>query len=300
MALNRSKLRNKYARVALRMCAGMLMLAVWPGHPIQAQEASPVHVYVAFDSALSPRFTTNAQSAVESELAASLAAVCANSDSLRHWTYDSTGDGLPKFQVSVFPRNGSYFLRVELKHKPTATAVTDRWEAELFSPEHLSARGLPMNLNWLAPVKAAFQGLLAPTSRPGREIFKALQSYVPLGTSVVMVPPEVAEGQPASVLPLAWEHYQDIATCHFLILFRKPTMLITLHASGTGGPLDFTPDAPHYKAIWVIHDSWQMGASAPVKIAEHLNDLAHLSGVPSEFYLDSSECSPAGLSLASN
>lgn len=300
MALNEWKPRNKSLGVALRLCAGMLALAVWLGQPAQAQDASPVHVHLSFDPILSPRFTNTTQSAVEGELSASLAAVCTNSDSLRHWTYDSTGDGVSQFQVSIFPRSGSYFLRVELKHAPAATIVTASWEAELFSPEDLSARGLPMNRNWIAPVKAAFQRMLTPTSKQGREILRALQNYVPLGTTVVMVPPDVAEGQPAAVLPLAWERYQDIATCHFVILFRKPTMLITLRASGTGGPLDFTPDAPHYKAIWVIHDSWQVGASTPVGIAAHLDDLARLNGVPNEFYLDPSECSPAGLSLAGN
>jgi len=30
----------KYAKVVLRMCAGILMLALWPGYPVRAQEAT--------------------------------------------------------------------------------------------------------------------------------------------------------------------------------------------------------------------------------------------------------------------
>jgi hypothetical protein len=279
------------------MCAGILMLALWPGYPVRAQEASPVHVHVAFDERLSPRFTTVAQSAVEAELSVSLAGICTNSELLRHWTYDSSGstaDDSPQIQVSVFPRNGSYFMGVKLKHKPPATtAVPNNWEAELFSPEYLSGHGgLPMNRYWIAPVKTAFQGLL-PLGSKGREILKALQTYVALGTSVVMVPPKLVEGsQAAAVLPLAFEHYQDIAMCQFRIVFHKPTMLITLHAAGAGGGLDLTPDAPQYKALLVLHKTWQMGALDPVDITQHLNDLAPLNEMPSEFYLDPQDCLP--------
>jgi hypothetical protein len=303
MRPNEWNLGNRYAKVVLRLCAGMLTLAVWLERPVQAQEAASVHVHFAFNPGLSPRFTTTAQSVVETELSASLAQVCANSESLRHWTYDFSGDDLPQFQISVFRGNGSYFLKVELKHKLPATDVTDHWEAELFSPEYLSAHGgLPMNRNWIAPVTTAFQSLLPPTSKSGREILKAMQTYVALGASVVIPRPELADGQPAAVLPLAWEHYQDISGCHFLILFRKPDTLITLRASGMAGPKDFTPDAPHYKAIWVVHNTWQMGALDQVEITEHLSDLAPLNEIPSEFYLDATkECTPVGgFTLANN
>src|SRR5689334_14557904 len=102
---------RRYTKVVLRLCASMLTLALWLGCPSWAQEASPVHVHVAFDERLSPRFTTTAQSAVEAELSTSLAAICTKSEFLRHWTYDSSGstaDDSPQIQVFVFPRNGSY------------------------------------------------------------------------------------------------------------------------------------------------------------------------------------------------
>lgn len=262
----------------------------------QAQDAPTVHVHFSYDSVLLPRFTP----AVVNELSAVLADVCGKSASTGHWTYDVKAVGEPRLEVSVFGRNGSYLLGTTLKHGNITSPLPDHWEAELFSPEYLTAHGLPMNRDWIAPIRSGFARMLPANTKSGKEILTALETFVSLGTSVVMLSPTASNGQPAAVLPLPWNHYQDIATCHFRILFHESTRLVTVHASGTGGPLDFTPDAPHYKAVWVIHELWQVGGTAPTNIALHLDELAHLGGVPSEFYLEPTECSPAGVSIASN
>jgi hypothetical protein len=109
-----------------------------------------------------------------------------------------------------------------------------------------------------------------------------------------MIPGD-ATTPPGAVLPLEWVRYQDLANCQFLISFQLPSRQIIIHSSGTGGHMSFTPDAPQFDAVWVVHDEWQMGARPPEPITTHINELNSLSNASVAIFLGSTQCSPVAV-----
>jgi hypothetical protein len=261
-----------------------------------SQDSLPIHVHFAFGTAsVAPRFREKTQKSVEQHIATQLATIC--SKTLHPWNCDALDQGSPILDASVQIRNDIWYLKVVLNPKSKNANLPGQWnEQQIFRAEDLIASGLPMDDGWVSPIAIAFEQLLSEESKSSKEIFAVLKEVAPLGNNVVAIPASLSP-LPGAVLPLRWDAYKDMSTCRFRIYYHgKNGELITLLSSGSGGPMDFTPDAPQYKGVWVLHDTYQIGARSPEPIAAHIQELPDLTVI--EFHLEETGVAPPGISIA--
>lgn len=261
------------------------------------QETLPVHVHFGFGTpAVATRFREKSQPSIEQQITNGIAQIC--SKALPPWQCDTAQQPSPNIDVSVQSRDDKWYLKAVLTPRPSGTDLKGEWnEQQIFTAEQLIAMGgLPMDDGWIAPIETAFEQFVSRDAKSGKELFAALKEVAPLGKSVVLVPLNVYP-LPGAVLPLRWDQYQELATSRVRIYYHgKNGELITIVASGSGGPIDFTPDAPQYKAVWVLHDTYQIGARPPEPITTHVQELPDLTAI--EFHLEDLGTLPPGLSVA--
>lgn len=261
------------------------------------QETLPIHVHFAFGTnAVNSRFRTLSKPDVERQITAALAAVC--SKTLSPWQCDTDQATSPGIDVRVQIHDDKWFLKVQLTPQPTSTDLKSDWnEQQIFTGEQLIASGLPMDDGWKAPIEAAFAQMLDQKAKTGKELFASLMQVAPLGKNVVPVPLDASHPLPGAVLPLLWDHYQKMASCRVRIYYRgKNGELISIVSSGSGGPMDFTPETRQFKGVWVLHDTYQIGNRQPEPIAAHIQELSDLTVI--EFHLEDPGTIPPGLTLA--
>jgi hypothetical protein len=295
MVLGRMYLHNRFAP---GLCsAGAMILVFLFVVTAHGQQPLPVHVHFSFGTTtdvISPRFQSVRVDDIEQALSVELTRLCSESPNLGHWKFDVAAAGTPRVDISVTLDHKNWILQVRLVHVHVLDSSPDNWSRLLFRSEDVKAHGLPMDKNWIAPIRTTFANMLGENTTSGRQVLQGLQRFAPLGVSLAMIPGS-ATMPPGAVLPLEWGHYQDLANCQFQIRFQLQHMEITVHSRGTGGPMSFTPDAPQFDAVWVLHNQWQLGAMPPEPIANHINDLAGLSNAPVAIYLVSGQCSPIAI-----
>jgi hypothetical protein len=275
----------------MRLRWNLVLLLFSMGLLLHANEPLSVRVHFSFGTSLvDPRFDVVPKEVVERELSMKLADACRNSAVLKHWTFEVNTQGLPRLAASLSRRQGTWYLHVELQHSGDMSGIMDKWDTELFRAEDISAHGMPMDRMWIAPIERAFVAMLDLRTRKGRQIFGALEYFVPLGATVKTV----TDPRPGAVLPLKWNEHQDIALCHFRIVYHDRSILIAIHSAGAGGPRDF-PVPPEYQAVWVLHNTYQEGALPAESIRTHLADLNRLRDTPVTFFLEPGPCTSADI-----
>jgi hypothetical protein len=291
------RIRNFRTLLYLILGTALLLTALNCFCQVQG-DALPVHVSFSFQTNLAaPRFINVSEHDIELQAASDLAAVC--SATLRPWGCDN-GAGIPSLRIWTSVRNdGTWFLEMQLEHTPGRPDVQDHWQASLLRAEDIRARGgLPVDRNWIPLLTATFRQLIAGPTTSGRELFRALEEFAPLGKGVAVLSP-AAFPLPSAALPLRWDKYKELSGCRFRIFYRDQNgVLVSIHSDGAGRPIDFTPDAPLYKGLLVVHKKWQMGLSDDdlEPIRDHLNDLSGLT--PIEFYVEEMHTVPAGVAIA--
>jgi hypothetical protein len=262
------------------------------------QEALPIHVRFAFGTtAVNSRFRDKSKEDVEQQITARLATAC--SDALSPWRCDAgVAAGPAKIDVNVQVRRDKWYLRTTLTPQPTPDLKGEWNDQQIFTGEELIASGgLPMDDGWRAPIERAFAQLIDQKEQTGKELFASLKQVAPLGKNAVPVPLDASHPLPGAVLPLRWESYQRMANCRVRIYYRgRSGELISIVSSGSGGPMDFTPEAPQFKGVWVLHDTYQVGSRPPEPIAAHVQELSDLTVI--EFHLEDPGTIPPGLSIA--
>jgi hypothetical protein len=264
---------------------------------VYGQEALPIHVHFAFGTtAADSRFRSKSKQDIERQINAALAVDCTKA--LRPWRCDTAQNATSaNIGVSIQVHNDKWYLKTLLIPQPTVPDLKSEWnDQQIFTGEQLIASGLPMDDGWIAPVTAAFDRVIDQKAQSGKELFASLKQVAPLGTMVASVPVDTMHPTPGAVLPLLWDHYQQMAGCRVRIYYRgKGGEIVSILSSGSG-PLDFTPDSPQFKGVWVLHESYQVGGRQPDPIGAHIQDLSDLKVI--EFHLEDAGTLPPGLSVA--
>jgi hypothetical protein len=101
--------------------------------------------------------------------------------------------------------------------------------------------------------------------------------------------------QATAVLPLEFDKYRELSLSKFLIMCEwRDHGIVILHSTGTGAPMDFTPDAPKFKGIWVVLNKWDFGGNIE-EVSIHVNDLPGLK--PRALYLEQINLAPPQMSV---
>ena len=280
------RLHTKTSKVVLMPILALCFLL----KPGWSQDALPIGVHFEFrEPAVDTRFDEVLKSQVEKEISADLADTYAAH--FPFWTFQSTSNSAPaSAQIWISLKSSVWSLNISLTHA-AGKIIPDRWSTVLYAPGDLDVQVLPKNRAWRAKIKSAFDNLLH--SEKQTEMLTAFQEFVPLGSQMAEVP-----AQTSAVLPLDFQKYQTLSMSSFRILCDwSGHGIVVLHSTGTGSANDFTPDAPQFKGIWVVHNRWEF-AGTPDDIANHVGDLPGLKA--RAFYLEQFNSPPPDLSVAPN
>ncbi|MFI5092008.1 MAG: hypothetical protein ACHQIK_01065 [Candidatus Acidiferrales bacterium] len=253
----------------------------------RAQDAQAVNVKFAFRlSAVDTRFEQVSKPDVENEVSTELAKSGGNK--FPFWIFQSTADAVPRLDVWLSLKNSTWYLNASLVH-PTGRELKDKWTSVLYAPGDLDTQVLPKDRAWTPTIKAAFESLIGGENL--NEILTALQEFAPLGTQMAAVP-----AQPTAVLPLEYGKYQVLSLSDFRIMCQWTGHgVVILHSTGVGASNDFTPEAPKFKGIWVVHNFWEFGGRRE-DVSGHQLDLPSLTTLA--IYLEQVNSPPPQMSVA--
>jgi hypothetical protein len=277
------------------------------------QEPQAINVNFAFPlRAIDNRFEHTSKSEVEKEVAAELAKICRNQ--LPFWTFRSSATGVPRLEVWLSQKNSTWSLNMTFEH-PVGKNFKNRWSSVVYAPGDLDTQVLPKDKAWVSKVSTAFQALLQGESK--NEGLEALKEFAPLGTQMANVPAQTGAAPPranvpvnattvlplanvpaqaTAVLPLEYGKYRALSLSNFRIMCKwNGHGVVVLHSTGTGAPMDFTPDAPKFKGIWVVLNKWDFGGNIE-EVSIHVNDLPRLK--PMAFFLEQINSAPPQISVA--
>jgi hypothetical protein len=256
------------------------------------QQAASMSVQFAFKTnGINGRFQRISKTQVESMITDSLSQLCTSS--LRPWRCVS-GATVPGLRFELYQDRGEYYIRMTLAHSAARPDLVDSWTEKLYTQEDLAGGVLPMNDNWVNPVRDLVSKMFKGSADSGSGLLMALKEVVPLGVDVALITSDLTP--PRAVLPLMWSDYKDFANWKYRLVYHGDAGQITILAGGAGSSAAFKPDSELYQGILVVQESYQLGSLNAEPITAHLEELRTL--VPVAFYVERWVSAPADLSLA--